>query len=142
MMYCISGTAAISPLSVASVCSEDQLELMCNATGMFLEWNISQIDVETGVARQFIRRSITADGPADIQTFPVQYNSTIFTFSRTSFQGSPVLTSKVVINSVKESLNGTVVTCVDVTSPRRESSSTTIVIINSRIQSMWVANLY
>ena len=73
--------------------------------------------------RQFIQRGITADGPADIQTFPVEYNSTIFTFSRTSIQGSPVLTSRVVIDSVKDSLNGTVVTYMDVTSPTMESST-------------------
>lgn len=138
MLHAISGVVTISPPRIASVCSGDQLELMCNVTGMLLEWNISQIDVETGAARQFVRRSITADGPADIQTFPVEYNSTIFTFSRTSAQGSPVLTSRVVINSVKDGLNDTVVTCVDVTSPNMESSTTTIMIINSRIQSMWI----
>ena len=138
VLHAISGVVTISPPRIASVCSGDQLELMCNVTGMFLEWNISRIDVETGVARQFVRRSITADGPADIQTFPVEYNSTIFMFSRTSSQGSPVLTSRVMIDSVKDSLNGTVVTCVDLTSPNMESSTTIIMTINSRIQSMWI----
>ena len=118
----ISGAVTISPPGIASVCSGHQLELMCrlSATVMFLEWNIFRIDVEIRMYRQFIQRGITADGPAHIQTFPVEYNSTIFTFSRTSIQGSPVLTSRVVIDSVKDSLNGTVVTCMDVTSPTME----------------------
>ena len=89
---------------------------------MFLEWNISQID-ETGTTRQFIWRGITASGPADVQTFTVEYNSTMFTFSRTSAQGSPVFTSSVVIDSVKDSLNGAVVTCMDVSSSAVVSSS-------------------
>ena len=126
----ISDAVTISPPGIASVCSGHQLELIYNATGMFLEWNFSRIDVETGMSRQFIWRGITAD----IQTFPVEYNSTIFTFSRTSPQGSPVLTSRVVIDSVKDSLNGTVVKCMDVTSSTMESSATVITIINSRIQ--------
>ena len=131
----------ISPPGIASVCSGHQLELMCSATEMFLKWNFSWIDVETGMTRQFIRRGITADGPADIQTFPVEYNSTIFTFLRTSVQGSPVLTSRVVIDSVKDSLNGTVVTCAqDVASSTMESSTTIIMIINSRIQCTWDVN--
>ena len=119
------GAVTISPPGIASVFSGHQLELMCrpSATGMFLEWNFFRIDVETRMYRQFIQRGITADGPADIQTFPVEYNSTIFTFSRTSIQGSPVLTSRVVIDSVKDSLNGTVVTYMDVTSPTMESST-------------------
>ena len=131
----------VSPPSVASVCSGHQLQLTCNATAAFLEWTFSWIDLETGAARQFIRQGITADGQADVQTFPVEYNSTTFTFSRTSAQGSPVLTSKVVIDSVKDSLNGTVVTCMDITSPNMESATTTIVIINNRIQSMWVIRI-
>ena len=115
-----AGTVKISPSEIASVCSGDQLELMCNATGSLLEWNFSHID-ETGTARQFIRRGIAADGPADLQTFTVEYNSTMFTFSKTSAQESPILTSRVVIDSVNDNLNGTVVICVDITSPRMES---------------------
>lgn len=129
------GAVTISPPGMALVCNGDQLELTCNVTGMFLEWNLFRID-ETSTARHFMRRPITADGPADIQTFPVDYNSTTFTFSRTSAQGSPVLTSRVLINEVKDSLNGTMVTCLDVISPNMESSSTIIVIINRQIQCM------
>ena len=131
-----AGTVKISPPEIASVCSGDQLELTCNATGSLLEWNFSHID-ETGRARQFIQRGIAADGPADLQMFTIEYNSTMFTFSKTSAQESPILTSRVVIDSVNDNLNGTVVICVDITSPMMESSSTTIMIINSQIQCMW-----
>ena len=72
-----------------------------------------------------------------------QWSTTLqFHFSRTSPQGSPVLTSRVVIDSVKDSLNGTVVTCMDVTSSTMESSATVIMIINSRIQCMWDVDNY
>ena len=132
-----AGTVKISPPEIASVCSGDQLELMCNATGSLLEWNLFHSIDETGTARHFIRRGIAADGPADLQMFTIEYNSTMFTFSKTSTQDSPILTSRVVINSVNDNLNGTVVICVDITSPRMESSSTTILIINREIQCMW-----
>ena len=127
----------ISPPGIASVCNGDQLELMCNTTGRLLEWRFFQAD-ETGTTREFARRGITADGPHDIQTFnQTVLNSTIFTFLRTSAQDSLVLTSKVVIRTVRDiSLNGTVVICMDVASPSMESSSTTIMIINSHFQSM------
>lgn len=134
LSYCI-GAVTISPPGIALVCSGDQLELICNIPGMLLEWNLSRID-ETGRARQFIQRGITADGPAGIQTFPIEYNSTTFIFSRTSAQGSPILTSRMLISAVSDNLDGTVVTCVDLTSLNMESSSTTIMIMNSQLLSM------
>ena len=119
----------ISPPEIASVCMGDQLELMCNTTGSLLEWNLSHID-KAGTSRQFIRRGITANGEADAQMYTVEYNSTMFTISRISAQESPVLSSRLFIDGVNDSLNSTVVTCVDVTSPNLESSTTTIRIIN------------
>ena len=128
----ISGAVTISPPGIASVCSGHQLELMCrlSATGMFLEWNFFRIDVETRMYRQFIRQGITANSEADAQMYTVEYNSTVFTVSRISAQESPVLSSRLFIDNVNYSLNGTVVTSVDVTSPNLESSTTTIMIIN------------
>ena len=130
------GTVIISPPQIASVCMGDQLELMCNTTGSLLEWNLFHIDT----SRQFIRRGITANGEADAQVYTVEYDSTMFTISRISAQESPLLSSRLFIDNVNYSLNGTVVTCVDVTSTIMESSTTTIMIINRWIQCMWNLN--
>ena len=119
-MYCensVSGTVSIFPSGVALVCSGDQLELICNITGRLLDWRFFLIDNKTGAAREYARKGISADGPREAQTSnQTRFNSTVIIFSRISSQDSPILTSRVLTSAVSSSLNGTVVTCMDVAS--------------------------
>ena len=115
-------TVSTSPSGVATVCSGDQLELTCNITGRILDWSFFMIDDETGAARKYAMRGITADAQRESQTFTLtRFNSTVITFLRLSTQDSPVLTSRVFISPVSDSLDGTVVTCMDVASQTMES---------------------
>ena len=145
-MHCetsVSGTVSIFPSGVAPVCSGNQLEVICNTTGTHLEWRLFLIDDETGAARVYARWGISADGPREVQTFnQTGVNSTVITFSRSSTQGSPVLTSRMLISAVSDSLNSTMVTCMDVASGTMESTS--IITFNSQSQSKFItiANNY
>ena len=126
-MHCessISGTVTIFPSGVAPVCNRDQLELICNITGRLLEWRFFLIDNETGAVRKYAGKGISADGLREAQTSnQTRFNSTVIIFSRTSSQDSPILTSRVLISAVSDSLNGTVVTCMDAASEIMESTT-------------------
>ena len=81
--------------------------------------------------RKFIR-GIAAEGPTEDQTFEVIDNNITYRFRRISAEGSPV-SSMLQISPVSDGHNGTDITCVDVSSPTTESS-TTIIAIDSQIQ--------
>ena len=77
---------------------------------------------ESGLATTLMP-DITPDGVSP----PVMVNSTTFTVSRLSAQGSSPLVSTMTIDSVSEDLNGVAVSCMDVAAS--ESATTTIRII-------------
>ena len=79
--------------------------------------------------------AITAEDPAEAQTFQLMDNATTYSFTRNSAEGSPV-SSRLLINAVGNSHNGTQITCLDVRSQTEEVASTTIVVIDSHIQGM------
>ena len=121
-MFCHSGTAILSPSGVAPVCSGDQLELTCTITGDPLQWRFSVIrGNETSDTE--IRRSVNSIGPV---TSNLTVNSIVFNFSRISAHNSVPVMSRLMISPVSNSLNGTVMNCVDVESG--EVSSTTIIV--------------
>ena len=125
---------SIFPSGVAPVCGGDQLELICNITGRLLDWRFFLIDNETGAAREYAGKGISADGLREAQTSnQTRFNSTVIIFSRTSSQDSPILTSRVLISAISDRLNGTVVTCMDAASEIMES--TTIITSISQSQS-------
>ena len=89
----------------ATVCSGgDQFELMCTTTGILLQWR-------TGLFSD--RPAISRDAPTD-QTYSVQVNSTIFTFSRVSSRYVVPLVSRLLVSPVSDNLSGTVLKCTDV----------------------------
>ena len=128
-MYCNAyytnpGTVTLSPPGVAPVCSGGQLDLMCTITGGYLQWRFS-------VSRGFndllpLRRIIQASFTDEESMTQLLVNSTMFNFSRTSAQDSLPVMSKLVISPVNDSLNGTVVNCIDLDTSN--SSSTTVII--------------
>ena len=107
----------ISPARTAYVCSGDQLELTCNTTGQFLEWSFSFIPNT---------RTLTSLSQTD-QTSHLVVNSTTFSFSRISGENSLPLISRLLVNPVRETLNGTMVRCRDVVSS--ETTSTVVITI-------------
>ena len=114
-----AATAIISPSETAPACIGGQLGLTCNVMGNFLEWsiNISSTGDEP-YSRTFSRYT---------ETMGFQINTTQFTFSRVSPQGSSPLVSVLLIGPISRYLNGTVVNCTDGTGG--EISSTIIKII-------------
>ena len=118
---------------VAQGCEGEELEFTCSITGTLLEWSFP-IVVEGHASRPF-SRAITAEGPAEAQTFQLMDNATTYSFTRTSAEGSPV-SSRLLINAVGNSHNGTEITCQDVSSQPEDMASTTIVVIDSQIQGM------
>ena len=101
------------------------------------------IDDETGAARPYAVRGITADAPRESQTFTLtSFNSTVITFLRISAQDSPVLTSRVLISDVSDSLNGTVVTCMDVASEIMESTTIITSISQSQGKSAYLISYH
>ena len=121
-MFCYSGTVTLSPSGVAPVCSGDQLELTCTATGDPLQWRFSVIRGDETTVTE-IRRSVNSIGPV---TSNLTINSIVFNFSRISAHNSIPVMSRLMISPVSNRLNGTVMNCMNVDSG--ELSSTTIII--------------
>ena len=117
----------ISPSVVAPVCQAgDQLKLTCSVIGMFLRWEF------TVPGAQMPSTSIVTAGGSSGVPPPVMVNSTRLTFSRLSTQP---LTSRMIINPIREGLNGAQVNCVDV--EVSESAATTIRIVGATVGSLF-----
>jgi hypothetical protein len=117
-MFChsLTGAVTLSPSGVAPVCSGDQLELICTTAGDLLLWRFSVIRGDDTTATEFERSTSSA-------MFQLTVNSMVFNFS--TINSMPVI-SRLVINPVNNSLNGTVMNCEDVDT--LEGSSTTIIV--------------
>ena len=118
----------LSPSEIAQVCVGDDLEFTCNVTGILLEWVFPKLMM----SQRAFTRGIAAQGPNEDQIFEVMNNNITYRFRRTSAEGSSV-SSMLLISPVSDSHNGTDITCLDVSSPTTESS-TTIIAIDSQIQ--------
>jgi hypothetical protein len=100
---------------------------MCTTAGGFLRW---KFNVTRGLNDTVTQtRTIQAAVPAVDAMFQLLVNSTMFNFSRTSAEGSLPVMSKAVISHVSNSLNGTVMNCIDLVT---SSLSSTIIIIGER----------
>jgi hypothetical protein len=126
-MFChsLTGAVTLSPSGVAPVCSGDQLELTCTTTGDLLLWRFSVIRGDDTTATEFERSSSSA-------MFQLTINSMMFNFSTNN---SMPVTSRLVISPVSNSLNGTVMNCVDLDTGE-VSSSTIIVVERGALQGM------
>ena len=112
----------ISPSGVALVCSGGHLDIACTTNGSFLRWHIRS-EIENDAIRTYTR--VLSSGIRVSTVAPLMINNTMFSFSRTSPQGTLPLTSRLAVNPVSEILNGTEVKCEDVIV--NTNSSTTII---------------
>ena len=118
---------AINPSGMTYVCNGGQVELTCTATGPFLEWSLNLIPENATTARRVSR--LIESTSQDMQNSNFRgVNSTVLTFSRTSSPNSLPVMSRILISSVSEGLNGTVINCADRLSSN--VSSTIIYVIN------------
>ena len=125
---CHAGTAVISPPEVAPACNGEQIELTCTVTSQgLLEWRFT-LTPENATSPRPVSQAISQTA-ADNQSFSFSVDSNLFTFLRVSAQNSSPLESRLLINPVTNSLNGTEVSCVAVETS--ESATTTIFTITS-----------
>ena len=98
---------------IASVCSGDDLELVCAIQGRVLGWSVNFTNTTMLENTGSLTDSLSPTFPAHIVTI----HSIVFNFSRISPQNSQPLVSKLLItpNETNGSsiLNGTLVTCSD-----------------------------
>ena len=125
-----TGGAVISPPGIVSVCVGDNVTLMCNTTGRFLEWSFSPIPENETVPMRYTR-ALQHSGPNHRQVSEQRIGSITFLYSRSSAENVLPLTSTLSISPVSEDLNGTVVNCTDAITS--DTASTMINIFNEEL---------
>ena len=126
------GAVTISPSGLVLVCTRDQLELICtNVTGNRLEW---RINVTSVASNRIYRHGITSEDGTDAQTRHLIINTSMLIFSRISNENEIPLASRLLINPVSDSLNGTEVTCEDVIFSSESTSTRIIAQASAEIQ--------
>lgn len=133
----ISGTVTLSPSEIAQVCVGNNLEFTCNITGRVLEWHFPLI---MDSFRPFTH-GIAASGSAEAQTLRVLDNSTTYILTRSSSENSPV-SSKLQISTVRDSHNGTIVTCLDVNSATESSTTIVTTVTDDQVQGVCMYSYY
>ena len=121
-----TGALMISPSGIASVCSGGHLDITCTTSGTFIRWYIRP-ENENSASRTYTRTLSSLNVVSSVASLMI--NSTMFSFSRISTQGTLPLSSRLEISPVSEILNGTEVKCEDVTA-MVNSSATTVNIIS------------
>ena len=118
----------MSPSEEVLICEGEQLELICTTNATFLRW-ISLLQIEQERPMQTYSRYISyADESEQASSFVVT-NYTSFNASRVSHQRRLPLVSRLIINRVTISLNGTKVNCTEAYTPNVMMGSATINII-------------
>ena len=114
------------------VCEGKQLELTCSTNVSILGWKSSPLQNEQGQVQTFMR-FISSVGTSQ-QVSNMTVNSTLFNVSRVSSQDESPLVSRLVINPVTKSLNGTRVNCTELAMNNENAAmaSTTIYVIDLR----------
>ena len=118
----------VSPPDVATICSGHTLELMCSTPGRVLEWSFTLNQTNENFVRFPPVQSLQFLGPSSGQNFYLSINSVNYTYSRLSPPDTLPLIAKLVISTVKDSFNGTELTCTDV--EFSVSSSTIIYVVH------------
>ena len=119
----------LSPSSLAPVCNEGEIELICSVPGVVLTWMFQETIINGTIKNTYPSDvNIQSSGSTARQNRFVTLDFVNFTYSRLSAPGVSPLVSKLVINQVDSSHNGTVVTCIDAMSTN--SSSTSLYVVN------------
>ena len=93
------------------ICEGEQVELTCSTNVSILGWASSPLQNEQGQMRTF-NRFISSVG-ASQQVSYMTVNSTLFNVSRVSSENDLPLVSRLLIDPVVKSLNGTEVNCTE-----------------------------
>ena len=106
------GAVTISPSPRATVCYVgDRLEVTCNSTDSILKWQLTFF-LENGSTAQVLPVPLISSTTLNEMIRVV--NTSTLTFSRISERGLDIpLVSRLVIDSVSKSLNGTNITCME-----------------------------
>ena len=120
----------ITPPEVAPACDGGQLELNCTTTGSLLERRIIP-------EQNHSQLSVQAYVPMRNQSF--QYGDSTVMFTRLSHP-MQLISYRIAISPVSNSLNGTEVKCTDL--ENQESSSTVISVVNAQSISISVRVTY
>ena len=112
------GMVTLSPVMVAPVCHVgDPLQITCTAvlagSVQTIRWSIFRIINEQGTLSE-ITNSVLIDNSDAHQEKTKDVASVTFTYARISAQGASPLVSTLSIESVNIGLNGTIVSCSDV----------------------------
>ena len=109
----IIGAVTISPSPRATVCYVgDRLESTCNSTDSILKWQLTFF-IEDGSTTQLLPVPLISS--TALNEIIRVVNTSTLTFSRISERGLDIpLVSRLVIDSVSKSLNGTNITCMEV----------------------------
>ena len=122
MVY--TGLVTLSPSRKALVCGVGEpVELTCNTTETFLRWQIT-IPGGAETSTRTETRLLSYNTPS---ASPLMVYSAMINFTRTSSHEILPLISTLVIDHVTEGLNGTVVSCMEVSSSQTATSAATIV---------------
>ena len=114
----------MSPSDVVSVCNGRQTEIECSTTETFLRWNVT---LDQSKAKDLTITTFTrtiSSLSVSPYTSPVVINSTTIYFNRTSMEGQLPLRSVLLFSPASNVFNGTLLTCMELTS----STSSTAVI--------------
>ena len=126
-LYTFAGWLLISPSEEAVICHGEQLELTCTTNATFLRW-ISLLRTGQESVHTYSRYISSID--ATQQASSISINSIFFNVSRVSHQGRMPLVSRLLINPVSFTLNGTKLNCTEVDGADKISMvSTTVLII-------------
>ena len=122
-MYYV-GVVMLYPSSdLLPVCNGDQLTLTCSTSEILLRWNITSAQNE-GVVTPPVTRTVSSHSVTSLVT-PVFTNSVRVDLHRSSTEDELPLVSSLTISSVNPNLNGTLLTCMELTSSA-ESATTLI----------------
>ena len=93
------------------ICEGEQVELTCSTNVSILGWASSSLKNEQGQMRTF-NRFISSVGASQQESY-MTVNSTFFNVSRVSSENELPLVSRLLIDPVVKSLNGTEVNCTE-----------------------------
>ena len=129
MISQLIGGTVISPPGIASVCVGDNVTLICNTTGRFLEWSFSLIPENETVPMRYMY-ALQHSGPNHLQVSEQRIGFTTFLYSRSSAENALPLISTLSISPASEDLNGAVVDCIDATTSDTASTMINVIIGN------------
>ena len=120
----MTGEVTISPSPRVRVCYVgDKIEVICNSTDSILKWRVTFF-LENGSTAQLLPVPLISSTGLNVMIRVV--GTSTLTFSRISERGLAVpLTSKLVIDTVSSSLNGTNISCME--GNLQATSTTTLV---------------